>query len=178
MAPRKKRGNATPDAQVEQINSAINPEEVKRPAEELIAEYHLLKEHEEKQAKNFSDYIKPTRDRMEAIKMTLHAKALAEKTNGFPTDAGTAYLSVIDSYKIDPESMYKNEDRTSTGRDALLDWLLDYWDAYGSEGLQLGIAKAVVEKYIDDTKTEEQPNGLLPPGLKKETFVRMNINKA
>ena len=117
---------------------------------------------------------------MEAIRQTLHAKALAEKTNGFPTDAGTAYLSVIDSYKIDPETApYQSQDgRVSTGRDALLDWMLDNWEDYGSEGILLGIAKPVVEKYIDATKDEQHPTGMLPPGLKKETLVRININKS
>lgn len=139
----------------------------------LIAEWHGLKAHAEIQQKAFSEYLRPTLERMEAIKQELHAKALEQKVNGFPTDEGTAYLSEIVSHKFDPESKYVSADnRVSTGRDAVLDWLLDNWDEYGSEGIQLNVSKPIVDRW------REEHDGKPPPGLKIETMLRLNIKKS
>lgn len=149
-----------------------------KPAE-LIAEFHLLKAHAEEQSKKFSEYLKPTNTRMEEIRQLLHGKALHDKVNGFPTDAGTAYLSTIVTHKIDPESSYTSQEgRTSTGREALLDWLLDYWDDYGSEGMQLNVSKDIIEKWMSDKRDDPQWNDKPPPGLKLDSFKRINIKQS
>jgi hypothetical protein len=139
----------------------------------LIREYHELDAHIDLQTKAFGEYLKPTRTRIEEIRSTLHAKALEQKVNGFPTDEGTAYLSVITSHKIDSESAYTNaEGRVSTGRDAVLDWALDNWDDYGSEGVTINVLKAVVDRW------REEHDNKPPPGLKLDTMVRLNIKKS
>lgn len=139
----------------------------------LIREYHQLDAHVDVQTKAFSEYLKPTRTRIEEIRSALHAKALEQKVNGFPTDEGTAYLSTIVSHKIDPEGTYTNvEGRTSSGRDAVLDWALDNWDDYGSEGVTINVLKAVVDKWRQEH--DDKP----PPGLKLDTMIRLNIKKS
>ncbi|MFA5902259.1 MAG: hypothetical protein WC829_24470 [Hyphomicrobium sp.] len=170
MAPRKKKTGPAVESQQLDIEQAIAA--VFDPAA-LIAEWHKLDAHVESESKRFGEYLKPSRDRMEAIKAELHAKALEQKVNGFPTNEGTAYLSTIVSHKIDPDSAYDTADgRHSVGRDALLDWMLDNWDEYGSEGMQLNISKPIVEKW------REEHDNKPPPGLKLDTMVRLNIRKS
>lgn len=186
MAARKKKPAVDPaqtdieeaiDAVVEAAKPAVDYSLIK-PAD-LIAEFLKLKAHAEEQSKKFAEYLKPTNTRMEETRQLLHGKALFDKVNGFPTDEGTAYLSTITSHAIDPESSYTNKDgRTSKGRDALLDWLLDYWDDYGSEGMLLGVTKDIVQKWMDDKKDDPAWNDKYPPGLKLDSFKRINIKKS
>lgn len=148
-------------------------------ASDLIAEFFTLKDHSETQSKAFAEYLKPTNARMEEIRQTLHAMAIEGGVNGFPTDSGTAYLSTILNHTIDPESTYTNaEGRVSQGRDALLDWALDHWEDYGSEGLQIGISKAVVDKYMQDRANDNEYRGKPPPGLKLSELIRLNIRRS
>lgn len=173
MAPRKKKSDA-PAQEVlpPDINQTSLPLAPIQPAS-LIEEYFTLKSHDETQSKLFQEYIGPTRQRMEEIKSTLHAAAIAQKVNGFPTDSGTAYLSTIVNYRIDPDSNYTNgEGRISAGRDALLDWMLDNWDDYGSEGAQINVSKDVVDKWM------QEHEGAPPPGLKIEQLIRCNIKRS
>lgn len=172
MAPRKKKADpAQIDLEEAVAETQIDFSKVK-PAE-LIAEFHQLKSHSEAQQKAFSDYMKPTNERMEQIRQLLHGKAVHDGVNSFSTDNGTAYLSRIVTHKIDPDASYTNvEGRVSTGRDAVLDWLLDNWDDYGSEGLQLNVSKDVVEKWTLDHE------GNPPPGLKMDVLVRCNIKRS
>jgi hypothetical protein len=181
MAPRKKKAETPPVQEPVQleIEDAIKNVPRGNPAD-LIKEYFTLKEHVETQSKAFAEYLKPSNTRIEQIKSALHAMALEQKVNGFPTDEGTAYLSTITSHKVSADAEpYTNQDgRTSTGRDALLDWMLDNWDEYGSESMQLNIAKAGIEKWQEATQSEEFPNGKVPPGLALESFVRINIKRS
>ena len=175
MAPRKKP--VQPDPAQLDIEQAIAAVEFQPAA--LIKEHLTLKAYVEGEQKRLSDFLKPSVERMQACKAQLHAKALEQKVNGFPTDEGTAYLSEITNHAIDPESGYTNADgRQSFGRDALLAWMLENWDDYGSEGMLLGITKPIVEKWRDATKSEELPNGVTPPGLKLTTDIRLNIKKS
>lgn len=189
MAPRKKKSepaaSAPAGAQLDIEQAIADVTTVALEAmlqitpQDLIKEFLTLKAHAESEGKRFTEYMKPTVDRMKLIQSSLHARALASKVNGFPTDEGTAYLSTITSHKIDPESSYiSSEGRTSTGRDALLDWMLDNWDQYGSAGIQLNVSKDIVDKWREATQSEEHPNGVPPPGLKLDSFQQLNIRRS
>ena len=193
MAPRKKKveaqqvdveeaiqaAKARDDGIARDANQKVLEEMTGATPASLIKEFLTLKAHGESESKRFQEYLKPTVDRMAAIKSSLHARALEDKVNGFPTDEGTAYLSEITSHKIDPEATYQTADgRISKGRDALLDWMLDNWDEYGSEGIQLNISKAIVERWMESTATEENKDGVPPPGLKIDKFKQLNIKRS
>lgn len=174
MPPRKKSAQAAAPEQIDLEDAIAATHEVDyskvKPAE-LIAEFHLLKAHQEEQSRKFQEWIKPTAERMEAIRQTLHGLALHDGVNAFSTDNGTAYLSTITNHSVDPESEYTSLDgRTSKGRDALLDWLLDNWDDFGSEGILLNVTKDAVGKWMDTHNS-------LPPGLKIDVLKRLNIKK-
>lgn len=156
MAPRKKAAAKPVDL------TPANPGD-------LVAEYHKLNDHFKVQQDGFNEAMKPCRERIEEIRSTLHKMALDQRVKSFKTDAGTAYLSEIVVHKIDPEGApYKD----ATGRDALLDWMLDNWDEFGNEGMQLNISKAIVDKW------RASHDGAPPPGLKLDTQLRLNINRS
>jgi hypothetical protein len=182
MPPRKRKAEPAPE-QLLDIEDAISEQEEidyskVKPAE-LIAEHLLLKKEVEDKTKIFNAFIEPMSTRMEAIRQLLHGKALHDGVNAFSTDNGTAYLSRIVSHKIDPEAEYTSlEGRVSRGRDALLDWLLDNWEEYGSEGIQVGVSKDIVERWMNDKVDDPQWNDKPPPGLKLDVLVRCNIKKS
>lgn len=184
MVARKKKVEPAPqqldiEGAIADANTAMLEAMLKVTPESLIKEFLILKTHAESESKRFAEYMKPTVDRMKLIQSSLHARALAGKVNGFPTDEGTAYLSEITSHKIDPESTYQTTDgRISVGRDALLDWMLDNWDEYGSAGIQLNVSKEIVNKWMENTQTEENKDGVPPPGLKIEKFKQLNIRRS
>lgn len=175
MPPRKRKLEPAPEQQLDIEDAIAEKAEVDyskiKPAE-LIAEHLLLKAEIESKTKIFTEFIKPFSTRMETIRQTLHGKALHDGVNAFSTDNGTAYLSTIVNHSIDPESEYTSLDgRTSKGRDALLDWMLDNWDTFGSEGMLLNINKDVVAQCLDKT-------GAPPPGIKIDVLKRLNVKKS
>lgn len=172
MAPRKPKP-APEQADIEDAIKATLPNVT--PAD-LIGEYRKIDDWADVQDKAYAAHMKPHRDRMEQIKQTLHAMAIEQHVNGFPTDNGTAYISEIRNHKIDPEAppYVREEDGTlkeSHGRDAVLDLLLDNWDRYGNEFLVLSLPKAFIDQYIQD-------NGHPPPGVSISTLQRLNIRKS
>ena len=182
MPPRKQKAAAPDPAQTDledAITQADEPRQIdysKVKPDALIAEWNLVKKEVEDKTKLFNDFMKPMRDRMEEIKQLLHGKILHDGVNAFSTDNGTAYLSRIVTHTIDPEASYTSmEGRTSKGRDALLDWLLDYWDEYGSEGIQLGVSKEIIARWMGDHVNDPEWNDKPPPGLKLDVLVRCNI---
>lgn len=181
MPPRKKKAADPAQTDLEEAIAETAPQldfSKVKPAE-LIAEFLLLKAHSEESGKKYQEWIKPTTTRMETIRQLLHGKLLQDDVNGFPTDNGTAYLSTIVTHTIDPESEYTSQEgRVSRGRDALLDWLLDNWDDYGSEGIQVGVSKDIVERWMNDHVNDEAWNGRPPPGLKLDSLKRVNIKKS
>jgi hypothetical protein len=57
------------------------------------------------------------------------------------------------------------------GREAVLYWALDHWDAYGNEALSVAIPIKTIRQVMDDTK------GHPPPGILVDYFKRVNINR-
>lgn len=159
------------------LEKAIAAQRDNRPDGDLIAEYHKLDAYMDAQLAALTEFLKPTREKVERIKTELQTRLIQNKANRIATDFGTAYLSTITNHKIDPAGLpYVRRDPggetvTSTGRDAVIDWLFENWDEYGNEGIQVGVSKDIVNKYIEK---ENKP----PPGLTISTFKRLNINKA
>lgn len=155
------------------ITSASAVEVTPMSPAELIAEHRKLEAFADAQTKAFTEHMKPHVERMAEIKQQLLEFLLAQKARNISTDEGTAYISTIVSHKIDPAAAAYLNDRGEAvqGREAVLDWSLENWDKYGNEGLQINLAKAVVEQVIQDT-------GAPPPGLVISQFQKVNIRKS
>lgn len=177
--PRPRKTNPAADPAQTDIETAI-AQAIKVPAVDLITEYRKIETWAEAQDKAYGELMKPHRDRMAEIKQLLLAKAIEEKVNSFPTEAGTAYISSGISHKVDPNAPAWINERGEevTGREAVLDWLLQNWDDYGAEFAQINLAVDGVKKYIESTKTRENPNGMLPPGISVQVWQRINVRKA
>lgn len=163
------------------IEDAIKATPSVSPAD-LIKEHQELKAWKDAQTKAFNEFMKPHNDKLEQISNQLLQMALDQKVNGFPTEFGTGYISQGIAHKVDPNAAatWTNPDtgEVETGREALLDWMLAHWEQYGAEWGQISIGIDGVKAYMEATKSEEHPEGLLPPGISIERWKRFNIRKS
>lgn len=135
-------------------------------AADLIAEHNRLDDHCKSQSKQFGEYLRPFKTKMEEIENQLQAMLLAlnsqnpdaKKKASLSTDAGTAYLSTIVTPKL-------------TDKEAWLDFCLEDWDHRGAM-LQIGAPqKTALEEYQDAN------DGRLPPFVETSSFTRVNIRR-
>lgn len=127
-------------------------------ASDLVAESNQLEEHLLAQTKAFADWCKPYKDRLDEIRNLLLAMLNEQGCDSFKTDHGTAYRSVIDTFRM-------------SDREAFLDFVLENWDERG-EMLQLSSPKKdAVRDYM------ETHDGKLPPHVEVSSFTRVNIRK-
>lgn len=171
MAPRKK----TAEEQLD-IEDAIAEKPLVDPtwtADLLIKREIELDDYISAQSKAFSEFCKPFREEMEAIRSRLLAMHNDQKTDSFKTEFGTSYVSTLLQHKIDPAAQaYTDGDGvTYTGREALLYYMLDRWDKYGNEGLNISVPVATVRQVMDDS------DGTPPPGLTISYFKRVNVKR-
>lgn len=134
----------------------------------LISEILQLDDWVDAQQKKFDEYLKPHKEKIEALKMQLHEQLLAlnEAKNGehprasISTDAGTAYLSTIITPKIEGD------------KTAFLDWVLEDWPTRGA-GLQIGAPqKAWLQEWTDAHQ------GQLPPNVTTSAITRVNVRRS
>jgi hypothetical protein len=131
--------------------------------DDLVAEYVQLDAYVDKETKRFSDHIKPTKARMEAIKNELLAMMIEQKTD-FKTEHGTAYRSTITTPKIE-------------NKDVFLDWVLEDWDNRGAL-LQIGAPQIDAFRDYVDARRAEQATTITPPGTTVSYFTRVNIRSS
>jgi hypothetical protein len=134
----------------------------------LIAEILQLDDWVDAQMHKVNEYLKPHREKIEALKMQLHEQLLKlnEAKEGehpkasISTGAGTAYLSTIVTPSIDGD------------KTAFLDWCIENWDERGAM-LQIGAPqKNALQEYQD------AHNGQLPPHVKTSSITRVNIRRS
>lgn len=178
---RKSTAAAVKEEPAQPLEAASSPAPQLSPAD-LIKAHQELKAWCESQQKAFGEMMKPYQEKMEGYASQLLELALAQKVNSFSTDFGTAYISTGFRHKVDPNAgaTWTNPEtgEVSTGREALLDWLLANWDQYGSEHAAVNIGIDGVKAYMEATKSPEHPEGQLPPGISIERWSRMNIRKS
>lgn len=146
-------------------------------AEELIVAHFEVDDFTAAETKRFAEFLKPYRERDEAIKAKLFEmiQALGKSGKGLKTDAGTAYMSTIVTPKISEQGApYMSPDVAPRfGRTAFLDFCLDNWDTFGNEALQIGAPqKDAIEQY------RQTHDGALPPGVEITSFTRVNIRRS
>jgi hypothetical protein len=126
----------------------------------LIQEHHKLDDHIKAQSKAFSAYLKPFKDRLEAIENRLLTFLNTTKQDSCSTEFGTAYKSEIMTPKI-------------TDRDKFIDFCNQMWDTFGNEMLQLRPPQ------VDGVRSYMQEhNGAVPPGVDVSFFTRLNVRRS
>ncbi len=147
---------------------------VDQTAEQLIAEHNKLDDWIKAETKRFGDFLKPHKERLEAIGNQLLALSNTQKWEQIRTDAGTAYRSTLLNISVSPEgAKYTNsEGQEVIGREALLDFALDNWNDIGNDLLLVSAQKDSVKKYM------EANEGKPPPGITTQWWTRINIRRS
>lgn len=144
-------------------------------ANDLIAEEIRIDDFCKAQQKAFAEHLKPHKARQEEIQNLLLALLNQQQVESIRADAGTCYKSNILNVGIDPEGTepYVKPDTgvAETGREAFLDFALDNWETFGSDGLMFSAQKDAVKKFIEE-------HGKPPPGIKISYFTRVNIRRS
>ena len=143
-------------------------------AEQLIAEHNKLDDWIKAESKRFSEFLKPHKDRLEAIGNQLLALSNTQGWQNFVSEKGygTAYRSTLLKISVSPEGLpYEREGQASVGREALLDFALDHWDDIGNDLLLVSAQVGAVRKYM------EEHEGKPPPGITTSWFTRINVNR-
>lgn len=125
----------------------------------LIAENFKLEDLIKAAQAKFNEWAEPHKTRLKEIEDTLFARLSERKADSTKTDSGTAYISTILNTKIE-------------NREPLIDFLMDQWDAWGSDMMQVNVTKDAVKRYM------EENNGQLPPGVSISHFSRLNIRRS
>jgi hypothetical protein len=129
-------------------------------AADLVQEHVKLDDFIESENKKFAEHLKPHKKRMEEIRNLLLGVLNEQKTNSMSTDHGTAYISTIMTPKI-------------TDREKYLDFVLDNYDEFGNEMLQLSTPqKDALKTFIESHENKT------PPGVEVSYFNRLNVRRS
>ena len=151
--PRTKRTEQPTESPAPAIghNSAVTDND-------LIAENHKLEDQIKAGLAKHNEWAKPLKERIKQIEDDIFARLVARGADSTKTDAGTAYISRLESVKIEqPE--------------ALFDFAADHWEQYGGD-IALSIGIKAVRRFMDDN------NGQLPSGISLSKYSRLNINRS
>jgi hypothetical protein len=130
-----------------------------KSAEQLIAEKHELQAKLDAGSEQFETWAKPHKARIAQIKGDLLRMLNEQGINSVATDAGTAYKSEIENFKV-------------VDREKYFDFVAENWDDWGNEMLDIGFTKKAVQRYA------EENDGAMPPGIEqKESIINLNINR-
>jgi hypothetical protein len=123
--------------------------------EELIKQWHILKDAAEALAKEQAEAMKPYAEALKAIKIFALLKMDEQKQKNVRTKSGLAYISTGMKPKID-------------NRDVLIEHVKEHggWDM-----LDIGVLLEPLEDYLDKS------GGAPPPGVTIEYWRRCNIKK-
>lgn len=128
-----------------------------KTAEQLIEETVALKDRIKNWDEQYANYCKPTKEQIKENENKLLALLNEQNLQNVRSDSGTAFKSVITSYKV-------------VDRDTVLKLILDNWQNFGNEMLMFNVQSDAVKKYV-------QENGRLPEGVTSDSFVRLNIRR-
>lgn len=142
---------------------------------DLVKRYVDLRDWTQAEKKKFETFMEPHKQTMDVIENEFLRRLNERKAQSTPTEHGTAYKSTLLNVSVAPEAAPYQRDAdspVSTGREALLDFALDNWDAIGNELLIISAQKDAVKRYM------EEHEGLPPPGIKVVPFIKVNIRRS
>lgn len=179
--PRGKRAATQPvqEQPVQENGSAIEPNFQSDSDEQLCKRYIELDDWIKAEDKKFSTFMESHKQSLEVIRNEFLRRLNERGADSTKTDYGTAYKSRLLNVSVTPEetNFYErtHPDGTTTrseGREALLDFALDNWDAIGNELLMISAQKDAVKRWM------EEHEGVPPPGVKVVPFIRVNIRRS
>lgn len=163
--PRAKKPSAPPTADKPTIDQLLN-----LSADDLIKERIRLRDWMEAEEKRFSEYLKPHRDRQQAIDDRLMGMLNDQKMEKFSTESGTAYKSVKMNLQVTEDGTGRFGE--AVGREALLDFAVENWEKIGNELLIIRPQVDAVKRWMDEH------DGQPPPGVKIFYFTTLNVRRS
>lgn len=123
---------------------------------DMIAKHNELKDFVEKADETYATHMKPYKDGMRAIETTIGVMLQQQNMQNFSAEgAGTAYLKHGLSVKVDNR----------------VDFLKFVVEQQQWNFLDAGVLKDPVKDWLDKN------NGVPPPGIKVEPFVKCQIRR-
>ena len=132
--------------------------EAVKTAEQLIEETVALKDKIKKADEQYAKFCSAWKEKIKENENKLLALLNEQNLQNVRSDSGTAFKSVITSYKV-------------VDRDTVLKLILDNWQDFGNEMLMFNVQADAVKKYV-------QEHGRLPEGITSDSFVRVNIRRS
>jgi len=125
-------------------------------AQEMIAAYIKYRDYKAAKEKALEEELKPYTSAMETIATAVLDLLNTQGSDSIKTDAGTAYVSELDSMKV-------------ADRDAFMEFILVTGE---TQLLNAAVAKDAVRDYM----AEHQ--GQLPPGVEKSSIRKVNFRRS
>lgn len=132
------------------------PELVLPTAEEMVEKYLWLRSHIEAETKKFEASMQPYKNAQAALEAAAGLLMIRTKQRALSTNAGTAFRVTKTSTRC-------------VDRDAWLDFV---WQNGAWDGLTAHVSSDFVEQWM------EAHDGQPPPGIKVESFVKVQFRKA
>ena len=124
---------------------------------DLIAENHKLEDQIKAGMAKFNEWAAPLKARIKEIEDDIFARLVSRNADSTKTDAGTAYISRLESVKIEDTAK-------------LFDFAADNWETFGDD-IKLSVGIKAVRQFMDEH------NGALPDGISLSKYSRLNINR-
>lgn len=180
--PRGKRAEKAVDAAIQE-QAPIEPNFQTDSDEQLVQRFIALDDWVKSEKKRFDNFMEGHKQTLEVIRNEFLRRLNERKSDSTKTEHGTAYKTNILNVSVSAEegAPYVRQvagengemvPMESTGREALLDFALDNWDAIGSDLLMVDAQKDAVKRWLDEHE------GVPPPGLKIGWFTKVNIRRA
>ena len=123
---------------------------------ELITAYIKYRDYTAAKQKALDDELKPYTEAMATISTAMLDVLNNSGADSIKTDAGTAYVSELDSMKV-------------ADRDALFDFVMQTGE---TQLLSAAVAKEAVRDYM------AEHGGQLPPGVEKSSIRKVNFRRS
>lgn len=128
-------------------------------ADQIVSEVLRIEDHVAAESKRFSEYLAPSKARVEELKNRLLSMLNEQGCDSFKTEHGTAYKSTLMNLKVED-------------REKFLDLCNEQWDDFGSEALLVSAQKDAVKHWMDTH------GGQPPIGTSISFFTRVNIRRS
>lgn len=135
----------------------------------LVSQYITTRDWIAEESKRFAAHLQPYKAKMEAIENEFLRRLNERGQDASPTEHGTAYKSTLLNVALSPEGAEYNG---MTGRDAFLDYCMEFWDTFGNEALLFSPQKDAIKKFMEENE------GRLPPGIKTSFFTKVNVRRS
>lgn len=121
--------------------------------DQIVAAYIQRRDWLQARAKEFADSMKPYQDQMATLEAEMHRRLLERNAKNSKTESGVAYIEETMSVKCEDKNV-------------MLRFAIDNFDKWGKDLLTASVSKDTVSLYIEKTKDEQHPEGMVPPGLR------------